>query len=82
MLIKGSSPSGRRDVVFFGVCSVTMVGLFLVLWKLATMKKGRRQEKATPIINHSTLTHYSVERSLDDHAYSYGQQQPISIRRK
>ena len=56
-----------------------MVGLFLVLWKLATMKKGQRHEKATPIINHSTFTHYSVERSLDDRTYSYGQQQPIIL---
>ena len=78
-LFEGSSSGGRSDVVFFGVCSVSMIGFVLVLWKLATMKKGRRQEKATPTIYHST---YSVERSLDDHAHSYGQQPPISLRRK
>ena len=77
-IIKGSSSGGRSDVVFFGVCSVSMVGFVLVLWKLATMKKGWRQEKATPTTYHST---YSVERSLDDHAHSYGQQL-INLRRK
>ena len=78
-IIEGSSSGGRSDVVFFGVCSVSMIGFVLVLWKLATMKKGRRQEKATPTIYHSI---YSVEQSPDNHAHSYGQQPPISLRRK
>ena len=81
-LIKGSSPSGRSDVIFFGVCSVTTVGFVLMLWKLATFRKGWRQGKTTPTINHSTLSHYSVdlEQSLDDHTHSYQlQQRPILI---